>query len=64
MFGSWMMIYVKYVTVKYYHGNKLDENGNTCSVAANILMVVANIFINHIYSAHPMVVVIQILWNP
>ena len=59
MFGSWIMTSISYVTVQYYYGKKLDENGNPCYVASNIWIVVANIFIRQIYTSHPMGVVVH-----
>ena len=58
------MTYIAYLTVKYYHRKKLNEHVNPCYVAANILMIAANILIGYIYATHPMDVVIQNSWNP
>ena len=62
MFGYFIMTYISYVTVQYYHVKYLDEHGNTCSVEANIWMIVANILISQIYTTHPFFVVIHNSW--
>ena len=58
------MTYIAYVIVKSDHRKQLDEYVNPCSVAANVWMIVDNIFIRHIYAAHSIVVVIHSWWNP
>ena len=63
MFGSFIMTYIEYATIKYYNGNQLDEHGNTCYVAEKVWMIVANILIIHIYVTHPMAVFIHSSWN-
>ena len=58
------MTYIAYVTVQYDHLKKLGEHGNPCSVASKIFMIVANLLIIQIYTAHTIVVVVHNSWNP
>ena len=63
VFGSFIMTYITYVTVKYYDQKQLDEHGNPYSASVKIWIIISNLFMSHIYAAYPVVVVIHNLWN-